>query len=270
MRPSLADRFLTFWWRRGWRGFHFLSRLRRSAGGPGRLLLRTPFGSLFALDPVEYIDGIVLREGYYESEVIAALRPFLGAGSTLWDIGANFGLHSITVKCLEPSTRVIAFEPNPVMVAELESNCRLNGVEVAILPLALADSSGQATLHISARGNSGMSTLRVWSGGRYEGQVVVECQRGDELVAACAVPPPTVIKMDVEGSEAAVLSGLGALLRRPELRAIVFEADSDLEREPDADPLARELRASGFSFTSLERREQSAHPLANFLAIRRA
>ncbi len=230
--------------------------------------MRTPYGSQFSLDPIEYIDGIVLREGYYESEVIEALRPFLGPGSTLWDIGANFGLHSITAKLLQPSTQVFAFEPNPVMVTEIQSNCRLNGVEITVMPLALAETEGQATLHISERGNSGMSTLRAWSGGHYDRQVVVACHRAEDLVATRGLPPPTVIKVDVEGSEAAVFSGLGSLLHRPELRAIVFEAAADLGRAPVADPITRELRSAGFSFASLERREQTDHPLANFLATR--
>lgn len=264
--PALSDRFLTWWWRRGWRGFHTLRRLRSSP----RLLLRTTYGSVFSLDPVAYIDGIVLREGYYESEVFEALRPFLGAGAVFWDIGGNFGLHAVTTKLLAPETQVFAFEPNPSMIAEIQANARLNGVDVAVQPVALAESAGPRTFHVNDQGNAGMSTLHAWSGGHYDRQITVECARGDELVRTGRVPAPTVIKLDVEGGEPGVLAGLGALLRRPELRALVFEAVSGLAQAPDTDPIAGPLRAAGFRFAPLARREHSAHPLDNYLATRTA
>ena len=70
--------------------------------------------------------------------------------------------------------------------------------------------------------------------------------------------------------EAAVLQGLGGLLRRPELRAIVFEAATGLAAAPDSDPIAGPLRAAGFQFASLIRREHSVHTLDNYLATRPA
>lgn len=268
MSPALPDRFLTWWFRRGWRGFHTLRRLRQAGGGTGRLLVRTPYGSVFSLDPVAYIDGIVLREGYYESEVFEALRPFLGENAVFWDIGGNFGLHSITASLLHPATQVFSFEPNPAMVSEIEANARLNGMKLNIVSCALAESGGPRTFHVNSQGNAGMSTLHAWSGGHYDRQITVECARGDELVAAGRVPPPTVIKLDVEGGEADVLAGLGALLHLPELRAIVFEAVTGLGQAPAGDPIAGPLRAAGFRFAPLARREQSGHPLDNYLATR--
>jgi FkbM family methyltransferase len=266
MQPALSDRLLTWWWRRGWRGFHTLRRLRRI----DRLRVRTPYGSVFSLDPVAYIDGIVLREGYYESEVFEALRPFLGAGAVFWDIGGNFGLHSVTAKLLQPATQVFAFEPNPAMISEIQTNARLNGLELSVIPCALAESGGPRTFHVNDQGNAGMSTLHAWSGGHYDRQITVDCARGDVLVAAGRLPAPTVIKLDVEGGEAAVLAGLGVLLRRPELRAIVFEAVTGLGQAPDTDPIAGPLRAAGFRFAPLVRREHSVHPLDNYLATRPA
>lgn len=264
MQPPLSDRFLTWWWRRGWRGFHTLRRLR----GSRQLLGRTPYGSIFALDPLAYIDGIVLREGYYESEVFEALRPYLGADAVLWDIGGNFGLHSVTAKLLAPATQVFAFEPNPTMIAEIQRNARLNGVVVSVIPYALADSEGPHIFHVNDQGNAGMSTLHAWSGGHYDREITVDCARGDRLVAAGRIPAPTVIKLDVEGGEAAVLAGLGRLLDRPQLRAVVFEAVAGLAQAPDTDPIAGPLRAAGFRFAPLRRREHSAHPLDNYLATR--
>jgi FkbM family methyltransferase len=223
---------------------------------------------VFNLDPLAYIDGIVLREGYYESEVFEALRPFLGPGTVLWDIGGNIGLHSITAKLLYPRTQVFAFEPNPAMIGEIKAHAQLNGVDLDVLPYALAESGGPRTFHVNNQGNAGMSTLHAWHLASYQQQITVECARGDELVAAHRLPRPTVIKLDVEGGEADVLTGLGALLTDPALRAVVFEAASGLNQAPEDNPIAGPLRTAGFQFAALARRERSAHPLDNYLATR--
>lgn len=264
MASALSDRFLTWWWRRRWRGFHTLRRLH----GGRHLHFRTPYSSVFSLDPGAYIDGIVLRDGYYESEVLEALRPFLGPGAVFWDIGGNFGLHAVTAKLLSPATEVFTFEPNPAMISEIAANARLNDVTVIVMSVALADSGGPRTFHVNDRGNAGMSTLHAWEGGHYDRQITVECARGDELVTSGRLPAPTVIKLDVEGGEAAVLAGLGSLLKRPELRALVFEAATGLASAPDTNPIAGPLRAAGFLFAPLVRREHSTHPLDNYLATR--
>ena len=263
-----GDRILAWYFARGWRGFRTLHRWSRKFGAPSKIRHRTSYGSIFALDPGAYIDGIVLREGYYESEVLEALRPWLGTGAVFWDIGGNFGLHSVTAKCLHPTAQVFTFEPNPVMWDEVTANAALNDVRLTVLPWALAEASGPRTFHVNDHGNSGMSTLVKWDGGHYDRAITVECRRADQLVAIGQVPAPTVIKLDVEGGEPGVLAGLGALLRDPGLRAIVFEAGADLGAKPDSDPIAGPLRAAGFRFAPLARREQSRHPLDNYFATR--
>jgi FkbM family methyltransferase len=268
MTPALRDRFLVWYLARGWRGFHALHRCTRRFGGSRQIRHRTAYGAVFALDPGSYIDRIVLREGYYESEVLEALRAYLGEGAVLWDIGGNFGLHSITAKVLHPATQVFTFEPNPAMIAEIKTNAALNDVHLTVMSCALAEAAGPRTFHVNDHGNAGMSTLAQWEGGHYDRTITVECMRADLLVASGRVLAPTVIKLDVEGGEPGVLSGLGALLDDAGLRAIVFEACARLETRPDSDPVAGPLRAAGFRFTPLARREHSSHSLDNYLAIR--
>lgn len=269
-QPTFPDHLLAWWWRRGWRGFLTLQRGRHLFGGDQRVLHRTPFGSLFLLDPRAYIDGIVLREGYYESEVLEALRPFLTPGAVLWDIGGNFGLHAVTAARLHPAARVFAFEPNPVMIAAIEEHARLNGVAVSVLPVALAAESGPRTFHVNAVGNPGMSSLHAWPGAQFDHQITVACERADALVARGLAPAPTVIKLDVEGGEPSVLAGLGELLRQPTLRAVVFEGPAGLATNAPSDPVADPLRAAGFTLRSLNRREATDHALENYVATRSA
>lgn len=261
VQPSWRDRLLTAYFQRNWRGFHPLLRLN----GMSRLRVRTPPGSVFDLLPWEYIDGIVLREGFYEPEVLAALRPFLGEGAVLWDIGANFGLQAISAACLAPATSVVAFEPNPTTLARLQHHARLNQVDVSVQPMALGERDGEASLYVNQDGNSGMSSLLHATTGP---ATTVRVVRGDALIDSGKIPAPTAIKLDVEGGEEFVLRGLGRHLASPTLRAVVYETTADLLDNPAACASTRELLAVGFKISALPRAASQAHLLANFLAYR--
>jgi FkbM family methyltransferase len=259
--PDWRDRLLASWWRRHWRGFLSLRRLLGRTNGVRGV---TPYGSTFLLDPLSYIDGIVLTDGFYESEVLDALRAATSTGTVVWDIGANFGLHAMTLARLVPGATIVAFEPNPSEHARLLRHRAWNAPAALTSSVALSSSNGMLPLHLGPAGNSGMTTLSPWSQGGYSGTVLVATARGDDLVAAGVVPAPQVIKLDVEGHEAEVLRGLSAVLRRPECSLVVFEDALGATTEPK-----RLLEAAGFQLSSLERREPTAHPLGNFVARKR-
>lgn len=260
--PSLQDRFWAAWRRRGWRGFHRAWGLRRSRGGTSEILVRSGYGHVFALDPTSYIDSFVIEQGFYESEVLEALRAALGAGGVLWDIGSNIGLHAVTLKTLSPAVTVCAFEPAPSTMARLQQNAALNGAALSLYALALSDRDGLAPLSLGSPGNPGMSTLSPWHEFTYAGVCNVATARGDRLVAEGAAPAPRAIKLDVEGFESAVLRGLHDTLRHPSCRAVVFE---DGPEETESKAL---LRSAGFTLTPLARREKTTHPLINFIAAK--
>jgi FkbM family methyltransferase len=268
--PSLIDRVLRAWVRRGWKGFVTLYRLWTNLGGRHHLVMRTIYGNQVALNPFSYIDRIVLQAGYYESEVIETMRPHLGGGAVLWDIGANIGLHALTAKFLSPETRVIAFEPSPAMLGRIAENQALSSVEIEVCPIALGTKAHYAQLHVMGEGNPGMTTLKPWSEAQYESTMSVWCDRADGLVARGGLPGPTIAKIDVEGAELEVLDGFGELLHRKSLKLVIFEAEPGLD-EPQCDnPLVAKLRAAGFVVRALPRREQTAHNLDNYAAERLA
>jgi len=222
----------------------------------------TSKGTVFELSPFSYIDAIVLREGYYESEVVDAIVSSLGDG-VLWDIGANFGLHGLTAKFLRPAARVVCFEPSAEMLGRLRRNRALNDLDVEIFNVALSNRTGFQELFLGPPGNPGMSTLSPWSGAAYAGTSLVPVSRGDDLVKQGLAPSPTVMKLDVEGHELSALEGLATVLHLPSLRVVVFEDSRD------GDTAVRAfLREAGFTCESLDRRESSKHALENFVARR--
>ena len=265
-QPTLLDRLLAGYARRRWRGFITLRKLLNRPA----IEIQTDRGALFTLQPEDYIDRIVLEDGFYEPEVFAALEDSFAAGAVLWDIGANFGLHSVSAAVHTPALQVHSFEPNPAVFARLEAHARRNGTAVRCWPVALGDRDGTATLHVNSGGNPGMTTLTPWAEARYDAKVEVRLARAATLIDCGEVPAPHIIKLDVEGGEAAVLAGFGEWLRHPGLRAVVFETCANLLDDPAQCPAARQLQAAGFSFRALARTAGSAHALNNFVAYRPA
>jgi FkbM family methyltransferase len=262
--PTLADDLCAAYARSGWRGFLTLHRLL----GKDTIRMCTAYGAVFGLQPGDYIDGVVLREGFYESEVFEALRSGFAPGAVFWDIGAYFGLQSVSAALAEPAMQVHCFEPSPTILARLQAHAELNGVRLRCWSVALGETDGPGTLQINASGNPGMTTLIPAAGARFDTTLPVRVARAETLIRTGAVPAPTLIKLDVEGGESAVLAGFGDLLHAPGLRAVVFETRADLLADPSRCPAARLLLSAGFVFTALGRHEDSAHLLGNFLATR--
>ena len=266
--PPWRDRLVTLFRRRGWRGFVRLYDWLKPTTGRRHLRVVTRYGSQFFLNPWDSVDSHVIAEGFYESEVLEAVRPSLGPGAVLWVVGANFGLHAITVKWLYPGTTVVAFEPSPALGARLLENCELNAVALDFHAYALGEAADAPPFFVNTSGNPGMSTLHPSDQFHYDGRFTIATLTGAHVIAHCRAPEPTALIVDAEGAEPEILRGLGAHLASPALRAIVFEAPNDLlERRPPAE-LSLLLRDAGFSVTRLERREATAHTASNFLAVR--
>ncbi len=267
--PGWRDRLLTLFRRRNWRGFVSLYDLLKPRSGRRRLRVVTRYGSQFFLTPWDSVDSYVISEGFYESEVLEAVRPALGPGSVLWVVGANFGLHAVTAKWIHPETQVVAFEPSPAMAARLIEHGELNRVAVDLHAYALSDRSGALPFHANASGNPGMSTLHPVDGFAYDQHFTVATYAAAEVIRRGLAPPPTAMIVDVEGAETEVLRGLGPLLKAKELQVLVFEAPNGFLTTHQPAALFDLVQEAGFALRILERREHTAHALSNFAAARR-
>jgi FkbM family methyltransferase len=137
-------------------------------------------------------------------------------GDTVWDIGANLGLFSFAAAVAAgPAGRVLAVEPDGVLVRLLRRSAAANRdhAPVEVLPAAVADGLAIAHFHI-ARRNRSTSHLDGFGTSQTGGV------RATELVPtitldwlAAQFPAPDVIKIDVEQAELAVLCGSSAMLR---------------------------------------------------------
>lgn len=155
------------------------------------------------------------------------LRRFLKPGMTFVDIGAHHGLYAVLASRLVGSAgRVIAFEPSPDAMRRLRWHVRLNNgaANTALHACAVGASASSATLFVPTRGVDTTSSLRPVNAAAIGWrEVSVPVVSLEAQLSADAPAGPDLIKLDVEGSEMAVLEGSGRILANA--RAIwLFEA----------------------------------------------
>jgi FkbM family methyltransferase len=202
----------------------------------------------------------------YEEAVTDAIVTALRPGDVFLDVGANIGYFTVlAAQVVGPAGLVVAFEPHEGAREMLETIVLRNEMtpRVEIVPLALADAAGEATLfvdegvsmhstiepslspmrHVAALRPDhvvGMTTLDDWMASRPGLARRVRC-----------------VKIDVEGAEARVLAGMPRLLGEPRL-TIVCETTTGGAAD-------RSLSAAGFQ---RERIETGAGSYGNFLYVR--
>lgn len=164
--------------------------------------------------------------GSYERDKQAMFARTVREGDVVYDIGANVGFYTLLAARLAgPSGFVFAFEPLPRNAAFLREHLRINRVANARpVEAAVGERSGTARFEVSSSAYQGRLAPDTRDGPATPGQTSIEVPvvALDELLAAGELRPPRVVKIDVEGGEAGVLRGAGALLRRH--RPVVFLA----------------------------------------------
>jgi FkbM family methyltransferase len=198
----------------------------------------------------DYIVNFIVRHGLaeYEKSLPLLLAGFaLTFGETFLDIGANTGLYSFLYGTLAPDAVVHAFEPLPQIAEALAGNVHLNPHLIGRIHLerfALSDREGAVTFYetISKLGflstSSSLVERRAKSMGKYRRRPLES--RTLDNVAALRDLKFGFAKIDVEGHEAAVLTGARETIERNR-PIIVIEVlrDADYRRLSDWAATAR-------------------------------
>jgi FkbM family methyltransferase len=210
-----------------------------------RPIVDTPQGFRFA-------GPATMREGSFEPEEQAFLSDRLKDADVFVDIGANVGYFTCIARL--SGVRVVAVEPAPQNLDLLFKNVRANGwTDVEVFPVGLAERPGLGTLYGDG---TGASLVTRWAGLSETWQRTIPLTTLDALLGSRFQGQRLVIKIDVEGTEHAVVAGAtDTLARRPApvwLLEVCFT-----ENFPDGvNPHFREVFdrfwTAGYSVTSLE------------------
>jgi FkbM family methyltransferase len=135
-------------------------------------------------------------------------------GSTVLDIGANIGNHTIFYAKFTWAKRVYAFEPNPKARTFLEENVSQNSdfrsqIDLTHVRFGIGKEEGRFQILNSSPNNLGGTRLTPTT--QEESIDVVECRRLDSLSFEGHI---SFLKIDVEGMEIDVLLGAVGIISK--------------------------------------------------------
>lgn len=146
--------------------------------------------------------------GTYEVEFSQALHDAVRPGDICYDIGGYRG-YMAGVLAMAGAAGVIVFEPFPRNIVALKRLMQLNpGLPLKLEERALGNTDGVVAFHVMSDSSMGkLSGSPFQAQARYEEVIRVPISKLDSVVRDRNVPPPAVMKIDVEGAEADVLKG---------------------------------------------------------------
>ncbi|MGW4981618.1 FkbM family methyltransferase [Streptomyces mirabilis] len=175
---------------------------------------RTRDGAVYPVVTGDVIQRYLWLFGVWEPHLTAWMRSRLAPGDLVVDAGAHTGYFTVLAsRLVGPSGRVVAIEPSPAFHQALTANIAANGCSnnVRTVNAAVSDTPGRVTFYLERATNLG-------------GTTAVRPRTVEASFEADAAPLPTLltekeltaarlIKIDVEGGEAAALRGLAPVLK---------------------------------------------------------
>ncbi len=178
-------------------------------------------GCLVNIDTRNYIEYKIFAEGGYEPYLSTLIKHYFKPNTSFLDIGANIGVHSLSAAAVSGG-QVYSFEPVAFIREKLKKNIELNRhTNIQVVPLALSDENKIIKTNYS-ESSSNQGTFSIVN--EANGTSTIQCIKGDEFVLENKIENISVIKIDVEGFEYSVLTGLTNTIRQQK-PVIFFEFD---------------------------------------------
>jgi FkbM family methyltransferase len=176
--------------------------------------------------------------GEWAEHELRCLRRYVRPGSTVVDVGAHVGTHTLAFSRWVGGGKVIAVEAQPVVSSVLTVNCLLNNCwNIEVVNCLCSRRPGTTTISIDYRRSdnfggvtfvSPADLLRERIARRFRSHksprgTAVAIRTLDELAVGEAI---SLVKLDVEGMELAVLQGASRLLRHTQPALYIEQLDT--------------------------------------------
>lgn len=200
-------------------------------------ICRTVFGARMRCRARDFIQRRIRFFGIFEHNLTYYMLGNLRAGDLVIDIGANVGYYTLLAsRAVGDTGQVIAIEADPVTFARLSENLALNDCKNVIARnVAATETVCKVSIGRRDAKNSGTNFVRVAAAaGEVDGMPL-------KSLAGAALGRVKFIKIDIEGSEAPVLTAI--LDEAEQLRADLVVAS---EVSPESAGYVARFVAVGF------------------------
>jgi FkbM family methyltransferase len=203
-----------------------LTQLRRRSihARDTRIVDATRWGLRWSLNLVDNLQRRLYFAHSYEAATLFQVARRTRTEDVIVDVGANIGTFLLPLlRHVATRGKGLAIEPAADTAARLVDHIGRNGMtgRVRVAGVALSDFDGNGTLVTRFARDDDTGLRSLGSVGQAGATVVV--RRGDDLMRELGVSRIDILKVDVEGSEYATLSGLEAFLRRVPPRIVLVE-----------------------------------------------
>lgn len=224
------------------------------------------------------LDDYVGRAAFFFGDLDPKVRwicdRVLRPGDLVVDVGANIGIVTMQAAGLiGPSGHVHAVEPQRDLASQIRASAALNRYQnITVHEFGLSDAPGEMTLTVPTENCGAASVVS----GQVEGRdLKVRVERTSDFLCAIGAQDARLLKIDVEGYEAAVLAGAGDILPTAGPDVILFEEYRDPAQEPRSLKL---VQAAGYHVFAIPKDklrlrlrpiEQLPRAARDFVAVRR-
>ncbi len=159
------------------------------------------FGPFRGMRWMAHSAGMGCMAGMYERKPRRIFKNLIKKDDIVFDVGAHVGFYTLLAsKCVGNNGRVFSFEPLPRNIFFLKKHVVLNNLKnVEIIEAALSDKEGRFFFDTSIDSFQGRISVN--------GDIKVRSTTLDRLVNDENIPPPDLLKIDVEGEEYNLLRG---------------------------------------------------------------
>lgn len=197
---------------------------------------------------------IDMAMGRYEQATTNLVLKLIRPRMVVLDIGAHVGYYTLlAARQVGPEGKVYAFEPEPKNHALLLKNIEQNGYEnVVVTRSAVSDRIGDTTLYLSALDNGRHSVYQ--QDYPQQGTESVDTLTIDAFLESEGWPNVDLVKIDVEGAEIPVLSGMAQLIKKSDHMKLILEFNPHLLQNAGTNPLEfiETLASLGFNVSGID------------------
>jgi FkbM family methyltransferase len=229
-----------------------LARILSKALLRGDILVKHRLGSRIHVDPNDYIGYTICNSGAYERRSIDLAIQIMRNGGLFVDVGSNFGVFSFSVGAL-PGVTCLAVDAASKAICQLIANAELNPhVKITIVNVALNDQQGLVALELPFADNEGTMRISKATARNLHVRNWVGAMQLSGVLGSLDMGPIKLMKVDVEGVEMEVMSGLDFTGRFRQENIIVEHTHFLPEAASRLAKLWEFLRARGYEAKTVE------------------